>query len=261
MVLESSQMEMLRDVLRFFAAMAASLLPFRLWARFPGSFQMVRASFASAVVFVFLGAGIGIPGFLEHAGLVVSETNAAILKAAEEQIAKGIRDDDPKAVRFDTRANALAIFTFLLLTPKGWLTTYLSGTGAVRMAAAWFDDPLGDPVLTGLDEILWRGRDRRFTRDERRARARLEGPETPDRIVTPEKADIPGCDLVIVSARRKPGWTRGVAVYTATACYRLGEPLERTIAGNLRTLYPLTEHKDFEAIRKSVTYDLPEPPH
>ena len=28
-------------------------------------------------------------------------------------------------------------------------------------------------------------------------------------------------------------------------------------AGHLRTLYPLTEHKDFEAIRKSVSYDLP----
>ena len=46
-------------------------------------------------------------------------------------------------------------------------------------------------------------------------------------------------------------------MYTATACYRIGDPVERTVAGNLRTLYPLTEHTDFEAIRKSVNYDLP----
>jgi hypothetical protein len=29
------------------------------------------------------------------------------------------------------------------------------------------------------------------------------------------------------------------------------------VTGRLRTLYPLTEHKDFEAVRKSVRYDLP----
>jgi hypothetical protein len=46
-------------------------------------------------------------------------------------------------------------------------------------------------------------------------------------------------------------------VLTADAAYRIGQPEERTIAGRLRTLYPLTEHKDFEAIRKSVYYDWP----
>ena len=61
-----------------------------------------------------------------------------------------------------------------------------------------------------------------------------------------------------MSSRRKPGWERGVAVFTQERCYRIGEPVERTIAGRLRTLYPLSEHKDFEAIRKSVHYELPD---
>jgi hypothetical protein len=249
---------MLRDGLTFLAAMVAALLPYRLWERLPGSFQMVRASFASALVFFFLAFAIGIPGFLDHAAYLVSASNAAILKVAEQQIASGMREGDPKEVRFETGLNALALFTFLLLTPKGWLTMYLGGTGTFRMAAAWFDDPVGDPVLTGLDEIVWRRRERRRIRDERRTREALEGPEIPDRVISGAKAEIPGCDLVIVSSRRKPGWARGVVVFTATACYRIGEPVERTIAGNLRTLYPLTEHKDFEAVRKSVNYDIPD---
>jgi hypothetical protein len=249
---------MLRDVLTFLAAMVAALLPVRLWERLPSSFQMGRASFASALVSFLLAAAIGIPGFLEHARDLVSASNAAVLKVAEQQIASGMREGDPKEVRFETGLNALALFTFLLLTPKGWLTMYLGGAGAFRMVAAWFDDPAGDPVLTGLDHVLWRRRERRKISDERRTREALEGPEIPDRVVSSATAGVPGCDLVIVSSRRKEGWARGVVVYTATTCYRIGDPVERTIAGNLRTLYPLTEHKDFEAVRKSVNYDMPD---
>jgi hypothetical protein len=60
-----------------------------------------------------------------------------------------------------------------------------------------------------------------------------------------------------VTSRRKEGWARGVAVFTSSACDRIGDPVERMVTGRLRTLYPLTEHKDFEAVRKSVRYDLP----
>jgi hypothetical protein len=249
--------ETIRGVLTFLAAMVAALLPFRLWERLPGSFEMARASMASGLVTFFLAAAIGIPGFLEHAGFLVSETNALTLKVAEQQIQSGMRDDDPKAVRFAPAMNAFALFTFLLMTPKGWATLYLGGTGAIRLAAAWFDDPVGDPVLTGLDAILWRWRTRRRAEEERRTREELEGPEIRDRVITSDKAGIPGCDLVIVSARRKPGWARDVVVYTADTCYRIGEPVERVVAGNVRTLYPLTEHIDLEVVRKSVKYDLP----
>jgi hypothetical protein len=126
------------------------------------------------------------------------------------------------------------------------------------MAAAWFDDPMGDPILTGIDEILRRQLAGMRGQYASATRALLEGAEIRDRVISSAKAGIPGCDFVIVSSRRKPGWERGVAVYTAAGCYRIGEPVERTIAGKLRTLYPLTEHADFEAIRKSVQYDMPD---
>jgi len=249
--------ETIRGVLTFLAAMVAVLLPFRLWPRLPSSFDMTRAAMASGLVTFFLAAAIGIPGFLEHAGFLVSETNALTLKVAEQQIQSGMRDDDPKAIRFAPAMNAFALFTFLLMTPKGWATLYLGGTGSIRLAAAWFEDPVGDPVLTGLDAILWRARARRRVEEERRTRELLEGPELRDRLVSSERAGIPGCDLVIVSARRKPGWARDVVVYTADSCYRIGDPVERVVAGHVRTLYPLTEHIDLEVVRKSVNYDLP----
>jgi hypothetical protein len=95
----------------------------------------------------------------------------------------------------------LSIFTFLLLTPEGWVTMYLGGSGAVRMGAAWFDDPVGDPILTALDEIGWRTRRRLRTRMARRSRESLEGPEIPDRLVSGTAAGIAGCDLVVVVSR------------------------------------------------------------
>jgi hypothetical protein len=112
-------------------------------------------------------------------------------------------------------------------------------------------------LLTGIDVLLLSGRERRQRDNERQTRDALEGPEVPDRAVSSAAAGLAGCDLVIVASRRKPGWESGVTVFTADAAYRIGSPVERTIAGRLRTLYPLTEHKDFEAVRKSVHYDLP----
>lgn len=44
---------------------------------------------------------------------------------------------------------------------------------------------------------------------------------------------IPGCDRVIAVSRRKPDWDRGVTVFTGGAAYRIGDLVERTIAGRL----------------------------
>jgi hypothetical protein len=212
---------------------------------------MVPAAFACGLVMVFLGAAIGIPGFLEHAH---ANASVALDKAVEHMYKTEVYRGD-----LVIGYSGLSIFTFLLLTPKGWLTMYLLSTGTVRAIAAWFDDPLGDPVLTLGDAILFRQRLAWRLHSARVSREALEGPEVADRLVSSSAAGIPGCDFVIVASRRKPGWERGVAVYTADGCYRIGEPVEQTIAGRLRTLYPLTEHTDFEAIRKAVHYDLPGP--
>jgi hypothetical protein len=252
MVLESVHVGVILAALTFPLAMVAALLPHRHWRKLPGSFPMETAAVAGGVATLFAGAAVGIPGFLEHA---TANTSLAI----DSQLTEAARNAQAGYSQGLSQGFAgLSIFTFLLLTPKGWLTTYLIGTGGVRMGAAWFDDPVGDPVLTGLDEILWRRRSRRKAVQEARTREELEGPEIPDRVVSSAKAGIPGCDLVIVSSRRKPGWARDVVVYTPEACYRIGDPVERTVAGRLRMLYPLTEHVDLEAVRKSVHYDMPD---
>ena len=242
---------MRRDVLGLIAGLVAAWLPFRRWRGLPLWILTDRAAFASGLLTVLGGAAIGIPGFLEHAGANVSFLNQTIV--SEAQRTAQVDYNRGMVMGF----SGLSIFTFLFLTPTGLLTLYLLGSGSVRAAAAWFDDPVGDPILTGLDYVVSGGRERRREATAFREREALEGPEIPDRVVTASAAGLAGCDLVIVASRRKPGWEHGTTVFTADAAYRIGHPEERTIAGRLRTLYPLTEHKDFEAIRKSVHYDLP----
>ena len=231
--------------------MLASLLPARVWPRLPVSFPMTPAAFACGLASIFAALAVGIPGFLEHAHLNTSLALDAELHQVFTNPDAGYRQGYVQGF------SALSIFTFLLLTPKGWLTLYLTGTGLLRMSAAWFDDAMGEPVLTLVDAALFRQRNVRRVRHARAAREALEGPEIPDRVVTPASAGLTGCDLVIVSSRRKPDWERGLAVFTEDGCYRLGDPVEQTIAGRLRTLYPLTAHNDLEAIRRSVRYQLP----
>jgi hypothetical protein len=233
-------------------ALVCAILPHRYWRRLPIGIPVRSAAFISGLGTLMLGCAIGIPGFLEHAQGTTSLANQALLdnelKHPEEGYNRGMAQGFA----------GLSIFTFLLLTPKGWITLYLVGSGAVRAGGAWFDDPMGDPILSGIDYALAARGARRRTNDTRRSREALEGPEIPDRVVTPSAAGLTGCDLVIVSSRRKPGWERGAGVFTQSACYRLGEPVERTIAGRLRTLYPLTEHRDFEVVRRTIHYDLPD---
>jgi hypothetical protein len=230
-------------------AMGCAVMPYRLWRRLPFHVPMNTAAFLSGLAFLFAGAAVGIPGFLEHAH---ANAGLGIDRALEHMNRTEVYRGD-LVIGF----SGLSLFTFLLLTPKGWLTMYLIVTGGLRAGAAWFDDPIGDPILTGIDYALVGRREKRQIDRARKARERQEGPVVPDRVVTPTAAGISACDLVIVSSRRKDGWERGVTVLTADAAYRIGEPIERVVAGRLRTLYPLTAHADLEAIRKAVHYELP----
>lgn len=245
---------MIAGLAAFAAAMAAALLPLRHWRALPYWIPVQRAAFASGLLTLFAGAAIGIPGFLEHAAANVSFLNQTVVDDAMRNPAAGYSRGMVQGFA------GLSIFTFLFLTPAGLVTLYLIGSGGTRAAAAWFDDPIGDPLLTGADYLLGSSRERRQRDRERRTRDALEGPEVPDRAVSSAAAGLPPCDIVIVASRRKEGWENGVTVFTADAAYRIGQPVERTIAGRLRTCYPLTEHKDFEAVRKSVHYDLPVKP-
>lgn len=232
--------------------MFAALLPHRRWRSLPAWVPTRIAAFPSGIATLLLGAAIGIPGFLEHAHANASVgIDAALKDMTKTEVYRG-----DLVIGY----SGLSLFTFLLLTPAGWLTTYLIGTGAVRAIATWFEDPLGDPTLTLLDHWLIAGRARARAEYGRRNREAREGPEVPDRVVSAASAGLPPCDLVIVACRRKTGWDRGAVVFTPAAVYRIGEPVEKTIAGRLRTLYPLTEHTDLEVVRRSVHYDLPVQP-
>jgi len=233
----------------FLIAMIAALLPYRWWQALPAAIPAGRAAFVSGIATLLAGAAVGIPGFLDHAhGNASVALDAAVKEMYRSEVYRG-----DLVIGY----SGLSIFTFLLLTPAGWLTMYLMVTGTVRAAAAWFEDPVGDPILGLLDRWLFAGRDRARSEIERRTRELKEGPDVPDRAVSPASAGLPACDIVIVAARRKPGWEAGTVVLTPETVYRIGEPVEKTIAGRLRTLYPLSEHGDLEAIRRSVHYDLP----
>ena len=242
---------MFADLMAFAAALPLALLPQRYWRALPHWIPVQRAAFLSGLLTLLAGAAIGIAGFLDHAAANVSFVNEAVVTEAMRNPAAGYNRGMVQGF------SGLSIFTFLLLTPKGLLTLYLIGSGGARAAAAWFEDPIGDPILTAGDHLLVAGRERRGRDREQRQRDALEGPEVPDRVASSAAAGLPGCDLVIVASRRKPGWEHGVTVFTAGAAYRIGQPVERTIAGRLRTCYPLTKHDDFEVVRKSVHYDLP----
>jgi hypothetical protein len=244
----------LRGAAIFLGAMAGAWLPHRYWARLPASFPMETAAFVAGLATLFLGAAIGIPGFLAHAHATTSLGLDAELHNVFTNPAAGYRQGLVQGFA------GLSIFTFLLLTPTGWVTLYLIVSGTGRAMAAWFDDPIGDPLLTGLDMIVSGRTQERRNRRAQAEREALEGPAVADRLVSSAAAGIPGCDFVIVSSRRKPAWERGVAVFTPDACYRVGDPVEQTIQGRLRYLYPLTEHADLEVIRRSVQYDLPTRP-
>lgn len=233
---------------RLLAGMAVAMLPRRLWDRVPPDVPVETGALLSGVATMFAGAAVGIPGFLRYAGGVVSlGTSAVVTNASRGQ-----------EVSLSPAFAGLTIFEFLLLTPTGWVTMYLLGSGTYRAVAAWFDDPFGDPILTCIDAVVTRGRTGRRAQTAIRRREALEGPEVADRLVPASSAGIPDCDFAIVASRRKPGWERGVAVFTQDGCYRIGDPVERTINGRLRTVYPLKAHTDLEVVRRSVRYELPE---
>ncbi|PYR57386.1 MAG: hypothetical protein DMF85_13830 [Acidobacteria bacterium] len=234
---------------------AGAFLPVRHWHRLDARFPVSEMALVSALLTFFAGAAIGIPGFFAHASGQASRANDLMLATAATQVTNVPAGQPEVTTAFAQGLTALSFFTFLLLTPAGWATMYLCGSGCLRAVTVTFDDPIGDPILTGIDAWLHRTTGVSRERRARAAREALEGPEMADRVVTGAAARLPA-DIVVVSARAKAGWTPGTVVIGADRCYRIGTPVERTIAGRLRTLYPLTEHRDHEAIRRSVHYDF-----
>lgn len=240
-------MVFLAEALRRVVGVGAAMLPRRWWDTLDVYVPATSSALVSGILTFMAGASLGIGSFVSHATRWADETNKLVLGSPDLALSGA-----------GSISMLVAFFTFLFFTPWGWMTLYLTFSGFLRAGAAAVSESFGDPLLTGLDALVL-GTARRARASRVRARREaLEGPEVPDRILPGPKLGMPGIDVVIVASRVKPEWDKGTIVISATKTYRVGTIEERTIAGRLRTLYPLTEHRDFEVFRRTVHYDLPE---
>ncbi len=234
------------------AGIVAAFAPSRWWRDLDEHVPVTSSAILSGILTIVAAAALGIPGFLAYAQALSDRNVAVFLEAAVKPEAVGVLDSSALA-----GMTGLALFTFLFLTPAGLATVYLGATGFLRTIAAWFDDDVGDPILTAIDAAVSLAFRRTQKRVRRSRRESLQGPEMPDRVVRGAALGLADAELVIVSSRAKEGWDRGTVVIACETCYRVGTIEERTIAGRLRTLYPLTEHRDLEAFRRAVHYEMP----
>ena len=192
---------------------------------------------------------VGGVGFLGYAARVASQNNDLMLEAA--------RRGGDVTTAMPVSATMLSSLVFALGTPLGLLATYLTVTGLVRAVAAAAGERRGDPLIA-LVAFAWRRLAGSWAfRRETSEREALEGPEVPDRVVVPARFDIANADLVVVASRRKPDWTPGTVLDCGDRWFRVGAPVERTLAVGLRTLYPLVEVPETEVFRRVLPYELP----
>jgi hypothetical protein len=244
-----------REALRFIAGIIVGLLPRHYWPRFEGLADPQVA--AGAIITILGGAAIAIPGFFAHAEEVSVQNNRVLLAAAARQDPATTPQHLQVSTTTLAAASGLSWLTFILLTPAGWISTYLVASGSLRAIGAASDSPLGDPLLTVIDKGLRASRSRRRATRAATELATREGPEIPDHLRTGADAGVPGAALVIVASRRKDGWTTGTVVLTASGAYRIVCVEDRMIAGLLRHLYGLVAHDDLEVFRRVVPYELP----
>lgn len=234
-------------------AIPCALLPKRYWQ----SFDLPMASMAplSSWVTMIGGFVVGVPAYFAFLDLLRGVKGVSIYDISTAQV-EGRLPETAEVSAIPSVLYMTAPVQFLF-TPLGFLAAYMVSTGLFRVVAAFVDEAEGDPVLTGLDTV---GR-RLFTKQQQRSvrveRQKLEKADEPDRRYNGEWAGLNGVDFVIVAARRKPGWTKGTWVITPDGWYVLGEPFDRPMPNGLRTIYPLTAQTTLEAVRKSVSYELP----
>jgi hypothetical protein len=235
-------------------ALPFALLPKRYWQSF--DLPVANVAVASAFIILFLGFGLGIPGYFFYLARMQSAPGMSMLEVGKLQV-EGKLPETAEVAFTPVGIYATAPIAFLFFTPLGLLCTYLVLSSWFRLAAAYVDETHGDPILTLVDSTYRRVFSKQQARNVRVAREKLEGVEEPDRRYDGAWAGLKDVEFVIVSARRKPGWTKGTWVITPDGWYVLGEPFDRPMPNGLRTVYPLTLQNTLEAVRKSVQYELP----
>ena len=225
------------------------MLPRHYWPALERSLPVYNAPFAASLLTLLAGAALGITGFMAHLAEVTSANNDLYMEAARH--AKGDEMPLPSAL------SGLSLFTFIFLTPQGWISTYLTVSGLVRTVGSQFDDPHGDLVLTAVDAGVRNAMTRTSAKAREEERHRHEGPRVRDRVVNGNDIGIPEADLVVLASRIKEDWDHGTVVLSDDGEFRVIGIEDRTIDGRLRRLYSLQRHTDLEAFRRTVHYTFP----
>ncbi len=221
-------------------------LPVRYWSALEERFPVYRMAWLSGTMTMLGGIALGMTAFLSYASEVASRTNQAYINAHGDL---GLLPGAGMAV----------LPMFLLTTPPGLLSLYLTGSGFLRAAGAFLaDDPRGDFILTGID-TAFRSRAARARAARREAdRERREGAAVPDRLVRGDQIGRPDLGLVLLASRAKADWEPGsYLVGSDGAAHRIGAAFDVESAAGLRTAYPLTPLTTLEPIRHAIPYELP----
>ncbi len=167
-------------------------LPVRYWSALEEQFPVYRMAWLSGTMTMFGGIAIGITTFLPYASEVTTRTSQAFIEAHGDL---GLLPGAGMAV----------LPMFLLTTPAGLLSLYLTASGFLRAAGAFLaDDPRGDFILTGIDTAFRRRVAR--TRAARRSadRERSEGAAVPDRLVRGDQIGRPDSAACCLRRARRP---------------------------------------------------------
>jgi hypothetical protein len=240
--------------LELIAAIPIALLPKRYWQSI--NMPVDNVAFASAIITMFAGFALGIRGYFAYLAVLYSSPGASILEISKRQVT-GELPETAAVSGLPMTLGILAPITFALATPVGLAATYLVLTGLIRSVGSYIGEPHGDPILTGIDTLARRTFTSQRQRAARHERARLEGADEPDRRYEGTWAGLTGVEFVVVSARRKPGWTPGTWIITSDGWFKLGEPFDRPMPQGVRTIYPLTVENSLDVLRKGVSYELP----
>ena len=225
------------------------LLPRRYWH------EMGRGAYASVMLTAAAGVRVGYAGFFAYASRAGEEAATLALKVGGGGGAPGMSPESQAGAAL--MGMALTPFAYFLFTPTGWVADYLVLSALFRAVTLSVGNPWGDPVLTVIDTLV-RSKVEEDRRDEAaRKREEAEGPAVPDEIVAGTQFAGKPADFVIVSSRLKEGWTKNTTVVASGVRLRLGDPVERTVKGRLRTLYPLSVIQDIQVDRRVVLYDWP----
>src|SRR5687768_6977452 len=108
-------------------AIILGILPVRYWPALEERFPVYRMAWLSGTVTMLAGIAIGMSAFLSYAWEVASRTNQAYIDAhADLGLLPG--------------AGMAVLPVFLLTTPLGILSLYLTGSGFVRAVGAFLAD-------------------------------------------------------------------------------------------------------------------------